>query len=267
MHEHGCRHGVYGSGEITPHDVHEASGCPMRCCRAPEMAAGDAMTKLKLRVCHVIVIVSSFLENMFFCSVLIIKSMTKLRHRSQQAFLEFNVELWASPLEREQREAQKLFQDWQTARSRILVELIAKMAFWQQLPWKLTQLGHHDKIAAAMGARRVLQLWDQQPCPHQQSRRFLDPCYTSAFPNDPPLRPLVERMANGEDICHDDFRPLRLWVARFALIKLSERSTEGVHSVVSHCMKRAPAASVAYISIELRFKDFMARIAREPLVP
>lgn len=150
----------------------------------------------------------------------------------------------------------------------MLVEITCKLAFWQQLPWKLMHLSHHCKIEAAAGARRCLDLWEMQKHngPHHlQTRRFLDPNYTSTFENDVPLRPLVEKMASGHDIDQPEFAPLRRWLARFAVIKIVERSTEGIHSLVSHALKRAPAASVGYLSVELRFHSFWERLAKNPL--
>lgn len=175
-----CFHGPLNTGAVSVQDMQDACKCPMRGCRAPECTAGDPLKKLKLRV-----------------------------HRSQQAFLEFSVELWTSPLAKDRQAAQKSFSDWQTARSRILVEVISKMAFWQH--------GNHDKVEAAVGAKACLELWKFQgdECKHRRSCRFLDPQYEPDNPDDPPLRGIAERMARGEDISHPDFSPLKLGAAQF----------------------------------------------------
>ena len=97
------------------------------------------------------------------------------------------------------------------------MEVISKMAFWQQIPWKLMHLSHHDKVEAAVGAKACLELWKLQgdECKHRQSCRFLDLQYEPDNPDDPPLRGIVARMARGEDISHPNFSPLGLGAAQF----------------------------------------------------
>ena len=156
----------------------------MRGCRAPGCTAGDPLKKLKLRA-----------------------------HRSQQAFLEFSVELWTSPLAKDRQAAQKLFADWQTARSRILVELISKMAFWQQFPWKPWQSGGGCGSKSLPWTLEASGRWMQAPSELPISGPSI---WTRPDnPDDPPLRGIVERMARGEDISHPGFSPLGLGAAQF----------------------------------------------------
>lgn len=181
--------------------------------------------------------------------------------------MQFTVDLWTSPLKADRECARHLFDDWCRARSRVLTEIVAKVSYFQQLPWKLLQLAHHDPDVAADGARSCLKLWEQQDrdLAHLQTLRFLDPDFVGS-PEDPPLRQLVQRMAMREDISSADFRPLRRWLCRFRCIRLVERSVEGVHAIVTRTMKRAPAATLPYISIELRFRSFWESIASNPMV-
>ncbi len=46
-HEHGCRR---RASSLLPGELQAAMKCPLRCCRAPEMACGDALAKLNLRM-------------------------------------------------------------------------------------------------------------------------------------------------------------------------------------------------------------------------
>lgn len=180
-------------------------------------------------------------------------------------FLRFTYELVSSPCIAVREQANQLFQDWCTARGRLWAETACKLSYWQQLPWKLVQMAHHNHFQAILGAQACLKLWNNQGfgVRHTQSRRFLDPAWQGSE-GDPPLRAFVERMAAGERIDAHEFAPLHHWLARFACVKLRERSVEGVHSLVTRTMKRAPHGSIGYISVELRFESFWKRVCRDP---
>lgn len=45
--------------------------------------------------------------------------------------------------------------------------------------------------------------------------------------------------------------------ASFPEVKIVERSTEGLHSLIKRSVSRAPRASTAYLSCELRFAQLM----------
>jgi len=188
------------------------------------------------------------------------------RIASKSLFAGFTVDLATSPLERDRKEYQTLMTEVQKARCRMWCELVGKLAYFQQLPHKLLQLGHPDPLQVCIGAKRCLELWDMNGLGnrHRQSRRFLDADYQSST-DDPPLRKLVERLARGESMfgC-SDFQPLIKWVARFSCIRLAERSVEGIHAVVTRTYKRAPRAALPYVSIELRFKCFWDMIVNHP---
>lgn len=182
-------------------------------------------------------------------------------------FLEFSAELWTSPVEKHKAAAKDLFLDWETAKGKILTEMTAKLAHFSQLPWKLLGLAHHDRHKAAHAAQECLALWKQGgvQCRHRQCQRFLNPDYPESD-SDPALRSLVDRMATGESIEGPDFVPLRRWLCRFQTIRLAERTVEGTHAVVTRSLKRAPAASLGYLSIELRFRSFWQELSKDPSV-
>lgn len=190
------------------------------------------------------------------------------RNNSQSLFLEYTVELWTSANEQHKAAARTLYNDWQTAKARVLTELTAKLAHYEQLPWKLLALAHHDRHKATQAAQTCLNLWEAGgvQCAHRQCHRFLSPEFRGTA-SDPALRRLVEQMASGADIAGPEFQPLRWWLARFQTIKLVERSVEGVHAIITRSLKRAPAAGVGYLSVELRFHSFWASLSRNPAVP
>ena len=156
--------------------------------------------------------------------------------------------------------ARELFEDWEAARGRIITEISAKLAHYAQLPWHLLGLAHHEEHKAVKAAQRCLRLWEQggPQCSHRQSQRFLSPTFEGG------LRQYVDRMAKGESIAGPEFKPLRLWLSRFQCIKLVERTVEGTHALTTRALKRAPAAGMGYLSIELRFASFWQRVSVDP---
>ena len=180
-------------------------------------------------------------------------------------FLQFTMELVTSHVQTEQEYALELYNDWCRARGRLITEMTAKVAYYQQLPWKLLQLAHHDHCEATAGAQACLRLFSLggPGTLHKQSQRFLNPEFRGST-DDPPLRKYVERVAQGKDVSQIDCKEFHEWLARFACLKLSERSTEGIHAVLTRVAKRAPAATIGYQSIELRFDWFWKHLAQEP---
>ncbi len=169
----------------------------------------------------------------------------------------------------DRQKCKTLLDDWNSARNRMWTELVVKLAYWQQLPWKIFQLAHTDPLQVIQGAKQCLALWDLQGsgCLHQQSRRFLSPDWDGGA-EDPGLRGLVIRLSKGEPLLGStDFKPMILWLSRFACVRLAERSVESIHSVITRTYKRAPSAALPYISIELRFREFWESIVRNPAVP
>lgn len=189
---------------------------------------------------------------------------TECRH----LFAQYTAELLCSPLEADHKAASDLLQDWLSANGRIFTELTAKLAHYQQLPWKLLSLAHHLPEERVLGARQCLLLWERQGpgCLHRQSRRFLDPSFQHdvADPTDKSLRQCVEQMAAGIEVTDPCFLS---WLSRFAFIRVAERRIEGVHAQITHVIKRARHAETPYISCELRFPDFWSIMLSDPPVP
>ena len=125
------------------------------------MAAGDALKRLRNRM-----LFGSYLNHIFFFMKnafvvlveLVVLALTSknLRRKSQLHFMQCTVELLTSANESDHREAQALFQDWTSARGRLLTEITAKVSYFQQLPWKLLQLAHPDHSTAMLGAQQCV---------------------------------------------------------------------------------------------------------------
>ena len=140
--------------------------CEFQSCRAPQLASGEAIFAFK-----------------------------KSFWLSQQNIV---VHVAGLPM----TDQTKLRMDWDAARARIELELSMKLAHWQQLPYILCGLGHHDDMTAMNVARTALRLYDDAPsqpaAKHNQSRRFLDPSWAglteSEQDREPALRPLVTHL-------------------------------------------------------------------------
>ena len=86
-------------------------------------------------------------------------------------------------------------------------------------------------------AMRALKLWDERRCDHTQARRFLDPTWAGLHGSvEPPLRPLIVKLANGEismlDLLDDNTEPVQLffyWVSAFRLVQDSFAATDVSH--------------------------------------
>ena len=113
-------------------------------------------------------------------------------------------------------------------------QLVLKLSYWEELPYKLCALAHPNVNVSTIAARRCLELWKQQGpgARHRQSRRFLDPDYGSR--EDPPLRTFVLRMADGEspeDMKEEERAPLLRWLVAFRSVPWSISSCLSV----THC--------------------------------
>ena len=205
--------------------------CQLKGCRSPELASGSAMKGLE-------------------------RVWTRSRYKFLGAISGMTDSIKA-----------ELLIDWDRARSQTLAELAVKLGHWRLLPHVLCGLGHWDPHEARMSAQRALDLWARggTGCSHAMSRRFLEATWVGLRGAlEDPLRPFVEQMASGvelKDINHDGFRR---WVSALTLIRVVERPVEGLHSRVNTILKRAPNASMSYISHELRWESLCQIIIGKP---
>ena len=104
---------------------------------------------------------------------------------------------------------------------RVQGQVVAKTAFWEQLPWKLCGLSSPDHLIVTKVARDLLSLWDSTApgCQHEQSKRFLDPTYSEN--GERPLREAIALLAEGDTILTlpDDLRAaISQWLGAFKLV-------------------------------------------------
>lgn len=186
---------------------------------------------------------------------------------AQPQFLSFTIELLGSPVQKDHEAAYNLHRDWQFARCRLWAELVTKLWYFRQLPWHLLGMAHHDKIRAMQAAKDCLQMFDSESQPgrtHRQSLRFLDASFVGDDQEDVPLRPLVEEFSREGDLGHERMRPLVRWLGRLTTIRVGERSVEAIHSVMTRTYKRATAASLWYVSCELRLQQLLETLTETP---
>ena len=181
----------------------------------------------------------------------------------------FTVELACSPILRDRKEAYSLYRDWLMARARLWGELVMKMWYWRQLPWALIGISHHSPEKSIEAAKRCVKLFENPNCneagkSHKQSQRFLNPSYIGDSPSDKPLRPLVDKLIDGYDLASEEMRPLTAWLSKLSTIRVAERSVEGIHSIITKVYKRAPAAKMPYVSLELRMEDVINTVTNSP---
>lgn len=191
-----------------------------------------------------------------------------LRIEAQPWFMQFTMELVASPLKKDQHSAYTLFRDWLFARARLWAEVVTKLYYFRQLPWHIIGIAHHQVDVARRVAKRCLHLFDSGAwgCDHRQSQRFLDPNFIGHDSSDIPLRPLVEKFAFANaDLMTEEMKPLCRWLARLATIRVAERSVEGIRSLITKVYRRAPAAQMSYVSVELRLPSVL-QILKSPSV-
>lgn len=128
-------------------------------------------------------------------------------------------------------------------------------------------LAHPDLNQATLAAQHCLKMYNHGGAflSHRQVQRFLSSDYIGS-PEDPPLRAFVIKMASGVPPTDPGMAPLVKWIARFACIRMVERSIEGIHARLTAIYRRAPRASMPYLSVELRFENLLRAIAAQPKV-
>ena len=145
-------------------------------------------------------------------------------------------------------------------------------------------------------AVRCLRQFDAAPespgASHAQSQRFLNPAWAglgggASKDNDPPLRSCVEQLVGGATVkemmaalrspeaqCRFEsdgyvfnrkaIESFIRWLAALRLVRVSERNVEGQHARMHRLKLKAPAASVPYLSLELRMTSLQHMMMSRP---
>jgi hypothetical protein len=209
------------------HEGKNSQGCPMKGCRAPDFAAG---------------VPSKLLEE-------------------SQRLLDSKMLVKLGRLAPPDRQA--LLQDYNLGRAKLELTCHVKLSLWGLIPWKLCGIASSNVLIARQIAQDCITDWDIQSPAQKQSRhhlltrRFLDPAFDKAASPWPGLREDVEDFA-ASGIMSDR---LARDAARFRVIRCTERHVEGRHAEIGRVYSRAPAASAAYVSQELRFRELVQKLA------
>lgn len=219
------------------HDAELTAGikvdCPMKHCRAPELACGQAMTGMDQQV-----------QRLNNAMIPILKN-SGISEREQQVLL---------------LQAQK-------ASAHVTSEIKVKFGHWTHLPHILCGLAHWNTEESLKVARRSLELFKSggPGAHHNMSRRFLDPNWHLQGPGEISFRPYVEAIANGsatvQSVQDESFQH---YVAGLSLIKVVERPVEGLHSQISRLLRTSPNATCSLVSNHLRSDSFAKLLESHP---
>ena len=136
--------------------------------------------------------------------------------------------------------------------------ITAKLRFWQQLPYVLCGLAHHDRKAAVAAGSRALALFQSASegmRHHRLTWLFLEPGTSMR-------QALVEFLA-GKSL-GDLPWSFQLAVARLAQVFVAERLMEAQHKNMGQAARHACRVSEAYASICLRGRELVRRMEQNP---
>ena len=155
-------------------------------------------------------------------------------------------------------EQSKLLRDFSKGRSHLIMFISARLRFWQQLPYILCGLAHHDRKAALETGKRALALF--QACSegtrhHRVTWLFLESGSLMRHA-------LVEFLA-GRSL-EDSPWEFQLAVARLGQVFTAERLMEAQHKTMGQAARHACRTSEAYAAICLRGRELLRRIDRNP---
>ena len=192
------------------HDSGGKETCPNAGKRAPEFAAGRAIEYLE----HL----------MTLCEGKVLEHASRL-NASERA---------------------KLLREFNRGRSHLVMFITAKLRFWQQLPYVLCGLAHHDRKAAVAAGSRALALFQSASegmRHHRLTWLFLEPGTSMR-------QALVEFLA-GKSLADVPWS-FQLAVARLAQVFIAERLIEAQHKNMGQAARHACRVSEAYASVCLR---------------
>jgi hypothetical protein len=151
-------------------------------------------------------------------------------------------------------ERSKLLRDFNRGRSHLVMFITSKLRFWQQLPYILCGLAHHDSKAAVAAASRALALFQatsEGTRHHRVTWFFLEPGSLMR-------QALVEFIA-GKQLGESPWS-FQLAVARLAQVFIAERLMEAQHKNMGQAARHACRTSEAYASICLRGSELVRRM-------
>ena len=150
-------------------------------------------------------------------------------------------------------DAQMITDDFWRGATHITSVLQMKLAYWQQLPWKLAGLAHACLVTARRIAREIVEYFNSAPSNEELHGKitwlFADPAGV--------LRHCLERFANGEEL--DSMPELATKVASMRMMPVVERDIERRHSEM-HKTIAGRSSGGPIVSLSVRLQEYDARL-------
>jgi hypothetical protein len=183
------------------------ASCPLDTRRAPECASGE-----------------------------IVKILQRLLNISNTSVLMDPLTLACMPEDRG-----KVIGDFAAARRQLVMAFSCKLAHWQQLPYVLFGVAHHDLELARSAARRALQLFHHAGDVAQHHWVTMVLCAQGST-----CRLQLQAFADGASLA--ELPILEKMVARFAFVPIAERWIESRHAILKQTLRNCPHASAQHVA-------------------
>ena len=131
---------------------------------------------------------------------------------------------------------------FESGRRHIKFVFMVKLAFWQQFPWLLFGLAHHDKLQAQACARRAI-LYTEHVHSWEDEHPVARQLFFSAG-----LSQQLEDFACAEDPLLSQFPELEAFAAQFRFSMTSERWIEGRHAQVGKAIAVASHSGAVHVA-------------------
>ena len=146
--------------------------------------------------------------------------------------------------------------DFNHARRYSMLVCTLKFSHWEQLPWLLIGISHHDCQKARRCAARALQLQDAAPCEHELARLL---CGEGSQG-----RHEMSAFVRGEPL--SNLPLLQSYAAKFKFVPVSERWVESRHALIKRHLRKCTHASalhVAFMSCQSLLRDIFQNMPHE----
>ena len=128
--------------------------------------------------------------------------------------------------------------------------------FWEQLPWLLMGIAHHDSRKARTCAARALHLQDASPCEHELARLL---CSAGSQG-----RREMTAFVRGESL--SNLPLLQSYASKFKFVPISERWVESRHALIKRHLRKCTHVSalhVAFMSCQSLLRDIFQNMPYE----
>ena len=146
--------------------------------------------------------------------------------------------------------------DFNHARRYSMLVCTLKFSFWEQLPWLLMGIAHHDSRKARTCAARALHLQDASPCEHELARLL---CSAGSQG-----RREMTAFVRGESL--SNLPLLQSYASKFKFVPISERWVESRHALIKRHLRKCTHVSalhVAFMSCQSLLRDIFQNMPYE----